>query len=724
MLASRNGHCDIMLLLLKHGADVNMQAKKGWSSLMLSCVFLDEVMECTKILIASGANINLQTTDGFTALMLAILADNTEQALYLLESGADPSLVTVWGGSALTIAIKLHQFLVLEKIITKHHNNLMGALNQVDDSGYTPLMLASSFGQANVVSLLLNAGVLINASNFSDYSSLYLPPQQIKLSETKDRLSIVYGTALDIAFIHGHVDIVSLLLQHGAKVFNIYYLMRSIILKYAQVTQHESSSSIQTSNSCNWENHRSAMDVLFSQDKDLISRVQCTNPSTLYVGCAFGVVEVVSHLLELGVSVNDIYRTEDTGSSYWTNFITMVCNASLFSRAVSQKCNSDVVDLLNQVDWLRYSRILSMLIKHGLDVDHKDGSGAFALSIASREGHIQLVELLLKFRANVDQQDEEGLSSLTEACSRGQVEVCLLLLRYDAKLDLQDKKGWSALMYAVADGNVDLVLLLLERGTQINLQDVCGTSPLMLSCFIGCVRVTEILLQHGADVNLQNNDGITALMMSSYNGHTKIVELLMRYGADMNVVTHVGMTALRVSTDNGHSDVTKLLIEYGTRNTYQMPVNFRKRPLSMRDSSHYTNMCAISHISSDNSLLEARLSKIEHILQTLLHTTNSLTLSSPKLGKKTDKGTRPSLADSLKLLLPIARDWKTIGALLNMESNLLENISYDCRNAKECLQQMLTQWLKRAFPPPSWEELAEAVEYSDNVAVAYKIRKI
>ncbi len=189
----------------------------------------------------------------------------------------------------------------------------------------------------------------------------------------------------------------------------------------------------------------------------------------------------------------------------------------------------------------------------------------------------------------------------------------------------------------------------------------------------------------------------------------------------MNVVTCVGMTALRVSTDNGHGDVTKLLVEYGAHSTYQKPTSLGKRPSSMRDPTH-TATLVTSHVS-DNSLLAARLDKIEQILQDLLHNTSSYSISSPKSEKRMNEGTILSLAESLKLLLPIARDWKTIGALLNMNSDLLDNIDYDNRSAKECLQQMLAQWLKRVVPPPTWEELAEAVEYSDNITIAHKIRR-
>ena len=345
-------------------------------------------------------------------------------------------------------------------------------------------------------------------------------------------------------------------------------------------------------------------------------------------------------------------------------------------------------------------------------MNHQDRSGSFALGIASSRGHTDLVRLLLQREAGVDLQDGEGTSSLMEATSGGHLEICRLLLRYRAKVDLLDSKGWSALMVAVVAGNVDLVLMLLERGAQINVQDRSGTSSLMLSCLAGYTRVTKILLGHGAEVNLQNSDGITALMMSCYNGHTEIVELLINSDADISIMTSIGMTALRVSTDNGHKDITKSLIKYGASDRLYTNA-FTKRPLSMRDIPIISPRIVVD--SRDR--LEARLDWTEKILLQLqgnLHVSNK--------SRKIDL--KPTLGDCLRILLPIAHDWKTIGTLLEVEHHSLETIKRDNMGiSKDCLRVLLHQWLDRVSPPPTWEELAEAVEHTDQT-IAHKIRKI
>ena len=595
-------------------------------------------------------------------------------------------------------------------------------------------MAASSCGHVEIVQLLLEAGVRVNFSNFSDYPSLHLPIQQhMQIPGKDDKLSTVRGSALDMAVIRGRVEVVSLLLQYGAKVYNIYYLLRSITLKQAQ-----SNAKSGNSDESHWEKYSIILQILFSHDSDLIGRVQCTNPSTLYMACAFGVEEMVSLLIELGADVSDLYRTDVSGLSYWCSFVTIISNGSFLSATASNKTSSDV-DLLYKVNWDKYSRLISILTENGLDVNHKDSSGSLALNIACREGHTDLVSLLLKCRADVNLQDGEGLSSLMEAVSCGHLEICLLLFRYRAKVNLQDSKGWSALMLAVTAGHIDFVLLLLERRAEINLQDASGTSSLMLSCFSGDTHVTKVLLGHGADANLQNEDGITALMMSSYNGHTEIVEILLGYGADLCVMTSIGMTALRVSTDNGHKEVTKLLIEHGAnrRVTSSLPV-CRKRTVSARDST----LISTRVVTQDSSSQDARLERIEKILQSLVQNstttlhdhaaTASSSRQDPAITISTSSDSeecviglheRPTLHNAHVAIREIAHDWRNIGRNLKLTNHWLKEIYLDSnRTANDCLLSMLKIWLKRAIPPPTWEELAKAVENTDQT-IARKIRR-
>ena len=652
MVASQNGHAETVSILLQNGAHVNMQNNDGWSPLMIASQ--NRRTETVSILLQNGAHVNMESGKGNFPLMVASQNGHAETVSILLQNGAHGNVQT----TALHFISKYNQISIAKLIIREKTQ----AIDVQDSLGRTPLMIASSCGHPEMVNLLLEAGAQVNFSNFSDYPSLHLPPHQISMPE---EVSTVRGSALDIAVITGHVEVVSLLLQHGAKIRNIYYLLRSIALRLSRM---QCSFRQMSRKSTDWEKYSAVIRLLFSCNSDLIGRVQCTNPSTLYMACAFGILQMVSLLTELGIDASDLYRPDDSGSSYWCNLIRVISSGSLLSETTSKQASSEVISLLHRENW---PKIIRLLTDNGLDVNHQDSTGSFALGIASREGHTDLVRLLLQRESGVDLRDGEGISSLMEATSGGHLEICRLLLHYRAKVDMLDSKGWSALMVAVAADNVDFILILLERGAQINLQDESGTSSLMLSCLAGYTRVTKVLLGHGAEVNLQNGDGITALMMSCYNGHTEVAKLLINSGADISIVTSIGMTALRVSTDNSHKDITKLLIEYGAGDhLYTNPS--RKRPLSMRDIP-FISPGIVAHV---HDKLEARLNQIENILQTLLQLqgTQHVPTVSNKLRKVELK---PTLRDSLRILLPIAHDWKTIGTLLGVELHSLETIKRD-----------------------------------------------
>ena len=71
-----------------------------------------------------------------------------------------------------------------------------------------------------------------------------------------------------------------------------------------------------------------------------------------------------------------------------------------------------------------------------------------------------------------------------------------------------------------------------------------------------------------------------------------------------------------------------------------------------------------------------------------------------------------NISGAFRETINIAAEWKNIGTLLNIPQSTLNTIDHDeGRNgANSCLRVMLAMWLQRTDPPPSWAELADAVE--------------
>ena len=111
MIAAENGYTDIVKLLLKHGANVNVQNNHGgikraiinYGRTALIIAVENDHTEIVKLLLEHGANVNEQI------LLIAVKNDNTEIAKLLLEYGAHVNAQDRNGQTALMIAAQHSQ---------------------------------------------------------------------------------------------------------------------------------------------------------------------------------------------------------------------------------------------------------------------------------------------------------------------------------------------------------------------------------------------------------------------------------------------------------------------------------------------------------------------------------------------------------------------------------------------------------------------------------------
>ena len=91
MVASKNGHKEIVELLVNAGADVNFKNNLHETALMFACQKKDNI-EIVKILVNAGANVNdfddIGITYNSTVLNKAIEYNNLDIAKYLVKKGA------------------------------------------------------------------------------------------------------------------------------------------------------------------------------------------------------------------------------------------------------------------------------------------------------------------------------------------------------------------------------------------------------------------------------------------------------------------------------------------------------------------------------------------------------------------------------------------------------------------------------------------------------------
>ena len=202
-----------------------------------------------------------------------------------------------------------------------------------------------------------------------------------------------------------------------------------------------------------------------------------------------------------------------------------------------------------------YTETTKLLIEHGAIVamqESQEGQGDRSpIHVASRRGHVTIVELLLDMGVDVDSKSKSGKTALLVASRNAQHHVVEILLKRGANVDLSEP-----LYIATRKGDVEVVSLLLHAGANVNIESG-GMCPLMLAARHSHAQTVTKLLHAGAEIDSYSRHG-TALAMASGRGDGHIVRLLLDAGADCNAGPN-SKTPLERAIQGGHDRIVELL---------------------------------------------------------------------------------------------------------------------------------------------------------------------
>ena len=155
MVAARNGRYQTVSQLIAGGANVNRRDADGWTPLMYSVRFSNDV-SVVSLLLDSGADIHAVNNYGATALSTAALFSSNPEILQLLLKNKSSTQAET--REAFVLAIKYQRPLpIIQSFISSGL-----PLNQLYD-GLTPLMHAARTNtNTGIISLLLKSGAKTN----------------------------------------------------------------------------------------------------------------------------------------------------------------------------------------------------------------------------------------------------------------------------------------------------------------------------------------------------------------------------------------------------------------------------------------------------------------------------------------------------------------------------------------------------------------------------------
>ena len=202
MLASQKGHLEIVSLLLKARADVNLRNNAGDTALALASQ--EAHVEIARLLLPAGAE------DLHTPLLHASARGHTQIVQLLLEAGVDKNMRNKFGNTALIRAADRGHYDVVRLLLDSGaEKDLAG------NFGTTALIEASARGHTEIVRLLLEAGAAMDVRGILGSTALIRAAQNGRMEVARllleagadSSLSNDMGeTALSCAFGGGHIS--------------------------------------------------------------------------------------------------------------------------------------------------------------------------------------------------------------------------------------------------------------------------------------------------------------------------------------------------------------------------------------------------------------------------------------------------------------------------------------------------------------------------------------
>nr|XP_055058001.1 transient receptor potential cation channel subfamily A member 1a isoform X2 [Misgurnus anguillicaudatus] len=530
--ASRGHFCAIKLIVQITGQqEMNIRDEDGNTPLHWA-VQRDQARSCA-VLLNLGADPNILNNSHQSPLHLAVsLGNNALVEQLVLHKQTDVNLEGDLGNTPLILAACLNNHVALGILYT--HGAKLCRQNKL---GHFPIHSAAFFGAKKSVEVILQkgeeAGISIDAHiNYVDKSCsspLHLAVRGGNLEIIK--LCIAYGakidqqqcdrsTALHFACSQGAIEAVRVMLSAYSKVgelINITDGAHQTPLHKAAIFDHFELS-----------------EYLISQGAD-IDFVDCKGHSPLLLATSCGAWRTVNLLISHGA---DLKKKDKSGCNFLHLAILQPRGLKNLPTEVLQ--HESVRELLNDEDMegctpLHYACRLGIpeSVKNilGLEVslDQKCKQKKSALHFAAEYGRINTCHRLLEMMTDtrlLNEGDENGLTPLHLASRGGHVKVVELLLRKGA-LFHSDYRGWSCLHHAASEGYTQTMDTLLASNIKLlDKTDGDGNTALHLAARAGHVAAVRLLLYRGAKIILNKSDA-SFLHEAVHHGRTEVTDAVI-----------------------------------------------------------------------------------------------------------------------------------------------------------------------------------------------------
>ncbi len=284
------------------------------------------------------------------------------------------------------------------------------------------------------------------------------------------------------------------------------------------------------------------------------------NSSLLMIACCNDSTELAKLLLDKGADPDAVNANGWTALMY----ASIVGNVRLVNMLLTHSATPEITNVHNETalscaSLVGNTNVVQQILNEAARIPNTKIS--IALFNAARKNHLETVKTIL-------QSQNYDTSSIT------QVTTFDDKLALTTPLYIASKKGHLKIVEELLKANADPNTKCYRKDKEYYYHNEATVTPLYAATKRGHKSIVETLLFAHADPN-GGTSAIKPLIRASYEGHTQIVKLLLKAGAnpDEVQVAHQSFkpfsphpkttTALHIACENGHLAVVDVLLKNG-----------------------------------------------------------------------------------------------------------------------------------------------------------------
>ncbi len=402
-------------------------------------------------------------------------------------------------------------------------------VNIQDENGLSPMHLAASNGNIEMVNSLLKKGADINIKDNQDRSPMhfaalngktdmvqFLADKFLAAKISIDQLNDYDETPLHAAVRNGHKDVVEYLAANRANV------------------NTKDKAGVSPMHSAAWHGNKDMVNSLLEKGAD-VNIKDHRERSPMHAAAENGKTEMVWLLADNKAKIDQVDKSGAT---------------PLHSSA--KNGHKDIVEFLSS---------------NGANVNIQDNQKTSPMHWAAANGKTEMVKFFFDKGVDINIKDNQDRSPMHFAALNGKTDMVEFCLRKGVDINIKDGNGQSPMHLAASNGKTEMVKFFFDKGVDINIKDKEGYTPLHLACEWEKWNVAEELLSNNIyhdknnknklDVTTENHHGDTALMESAMKlGGAKTLELLLQRAPSQNLQKPL-TKAIRVNNQQAVEKLSK-----------------------------------------------------------------------------------------------------------------------------------------------------------------------